>query len=153
MDRKQTSIQELLNEEYTWWEEVRFSLSALLLWFKDKWNHFRYRTQCFRRGYSSRDVWEMQDWFIRNAKPMLQTLSLKYYGYPPEITEEQWSAILAEMAHLLNFMDRWDDSAIRVAVGIPTEDSRAEALALIDKERQKAKERFFFLFSKWFYDL
>lgn len=58
-----------------------------------------------------------------------------------------------KMTQLLDLMDRWDDSAIRTMAGIPAEDNSAEALALIDKECQNAKDRFFFLFGKWFYDL
>ena len=120
---------------------------------RDWWYDLRCRCQRFRRGYSNRDVVEMADWFVCNARPMLQRLSESTYHYPPELTEEQWRQILAEMAQLLDIMDLQDDTAARKAAGIPEDAAGSDVISQISEERLKAKERFFFLFNKWFYDL
>jgi hypothetical protein len=95
----------------------------------------------------------MRDWFIQTAKPMLRELSFKAYNYPEEAGEEQWREILAEMADLLEIMDVWDDTEARKSAGIADGDNSTETLRRISAEKEKAKERFFFLFNKWFYDL
>ena len=84
---------------------------------------------------------------------MLRELSAKAYNHPEEVSEEQWREILLEMASLLEIMDIWDDSAARKQAGVAEGDNSAEALRWISAEKEKAKECFFFLFNKWFYDL
>ena len=119
----------------------------------DGWNDLRYRCQRFKKGYSDRDVWEMRDWFVRTVKPMLRELSAKAYNYPEEVGEEQWREILLEMAELLEIMDLWDDAAARKRAGLAADDNSQDVTQLINAEKEKAKNRFFFLFNKWFYDL
>ena len=84
---------------------------------------------------------------------MLRELSAKAYNYPEDAGEEQWREILLEMADLLEIMDVWDDTAARKSAGAAERDNSTEALHRISAEKEKAKERFFFLFNKWFYDL
>ena len=148
-----TDIMEHLNVEDTWVDKL--FRPFILFWscFMDWWNDMCYRCQRFRKGYSDRDVWEMRDWFIQTAKPMLRELSAQAYNYPEEIGEEQWREILQEMADLLEIMDVWDDAAARKQAGVEADDKSEIAVQLISTEKEKAKNRFFFLFNKWFYDL
>ena len=139
--------------EETWVDRLIHPILWLWVRVKDRWDDLGYRFQRFRKGYSERDVWEMRDWFIRSAKPMLRELSAKAYNYPEDAGEEQWREILLEMADLLEIMDVWDDTAARKSAGVAEDDNSTEALHRISAEKEKAKERFFFLFNKWFYDL
>ena len=146
-------IMEYWGIEETWVDKLLHPFLWVWVRAKDQWDDLRYRCQRFRKGYSERDVWEMRDWFIQTAKPMLRELSAKAYNYPEEAGEEQWREILLEMANLLEIMDVWDDTAARKSAGAAERDNSTEALHRISAEKEKAKERFFFLFNKWFYDL
>lgn len=139
--------------EYTWVDKLLYPFVWCWVRIEEKWKNLRYRSQRFKKGYSDRDVWEMRDWFIQTAKPMLRELSAKAYNYPEEAGEEQWREILLEMADLLEIMDVWDDTAARKQAGVEADDKSQTGAQLIGAEKEKAKNRFFFLFSKWFYDM
>ena len=150
---KNSEVADLLNIEYTWVDKLLHPFIFAASCLADRWNDFRYRCQRFKKGYSERDVWEMRDWFVRTAQPMLRELSTKAYNYPEEAGEEQWRDLLWEMADLLEVMDYWDDAAARKQAGLAPDDKRTEAVKLISAEKCKARDRFFFLFNKWFYDM
>ena len=139
--------------EYTWADKLLHPFIWCWVRVEEMLNNLRYRCQRFKKGYSDRDVWEMRDWFIQTAKPMLRELSAKAYNYPEEAGEEQWREILLEMADLLEIMDIWDDTAARKQAGLEADDKSETTVQLIRAEKEKAKNRFFFLFNKWFYDL
>ena len=141
------------NIEYTWVDKLLHPFIWIWVRIEEKWYDLRYRCQRFKKRYSDRDVWEMRDWFIQTAKPMLREMSAKACNYPEEIGEEQWREILLEMADLLDIMDIWDDTAARKQAGLEADDKSETAVQLISTEKEKAKNRFFFLFNKWFYDL
>ena len=141
------------NIEYTWVDKLLHPFIWIWVRIEEKWKNLRYRSQRFKKGYSDRDVWEMRDWFIQTAKPMLRELSAKACNYPEEAGEEQWREILQEMADLLEIMDIWDDTAARKQAGVVDDDKSQSAVQLISIEKEKAKNRFFFLFNKWFYDM
>ena len=139
--------------EYTWVDKLLYPFVWCWVRIEEKWKNLRYRSQRFKKGYSDRDVWEMRDWFIQTAKPMLRELSAKAYNYPEEAGEERWREILLEMADLLEVMDIWDDAAARKQAGVEVDDKSETAVQLISTEKEKAKNHFFFLFNKWFYDM
>ena len=139
--------------EETWVDKLLHPFLWLWVRVKDLWDNTHYRCQRFWKGYSDSDVWEMRGWFIQTAKPMLRELSAKAYNYPEEAGEEQWREILLEMADLLEIMDIWDDTAARKQAGVEVDDKSETAVQLISTEKEKAKNRFFFLFNKWFYDM
>jgi hypothetical protein len=153
-EKKDTAkFMEQLGVEYTWSDKFLHPFIWIWVRIEDAWRNFCYRCQRFKKGYSDRDVWEMRDWFIRTAKPMLRELSAKAYNYPAEVGEEQWRELLLEMAELLEVMDIWEDGAARKAAGVAENDRSEEAYRLIGAEKEKAKSRFFFFFNKYFYDL
>ena len=147
------NVKEYLGIEETWVDRLIHPFLWLWVQVKDRWDDLHYRCQRFKKGYSDRDVWEMRDWFIQTAKPMLRELSAKAYNYPEEAGEERWREILLEMADLLEIMDVWDDTAARKQAGVAADDKSQAAVQLISTEKEKAKNRFFFLFNKWFYDM
>lgn len=151
--KNNNDLTKVLNIEYTWVDKLLHPFIWLWVRIEEKCRNLRYRCQRFKKGYSERDVWEMRDWFVRTAQPMLRELSTKAYNYPEEAGEEQWRDLLWEMADLLGVIDFWDDAAARKQAGLAPDDKSMEAAKLISAEKEKAKNRFFFLFSEWFYDM
>ena len=144
---------DLLNIEYTRLDKLLHPFLWLWVNAKDQLTQLRYRCQRFKRGYSDYDAYEIRDWFIRTAKPMLQEMRAKTRNHPQEISEEQWQAILLELTELLEIMNIRDDSAARKLAGLAPDYRSTEVYQKISDEVARAKKRFFFLFDLWFFDL
>lgn len=118
---------------------------------------FRARWQRFLRGYSYGDVWSMKYWFMKTAKPML--IHLKNYGisapnglYQDGAENERaaWEAILDEMVECLDLMD---EDNVKKHLGIAGNDYSYKSCEQISDFMCEKKDRFFELFSKYFWDL
>ena len=115
------------------------------------WDSFRRRCQRFIRGYAWSDVWNMDSWFKRTVKPMLEHLLEHHVGYPGgEISNKDWEAILREMIDCLMLMD---EDAVIEYLGIADDDYSAASYQRVNALMDEKKNRFFELFSKWFYYL
>lgn len=96
----------------------------------DIWYPFKYRCQRFARGYADEDMFNIDLWFVETVKPMLTYLKDQGSGFPCEFDDEdEWHNVLAEMIECLNVMDE------------------------NTSETDEAKDKFFELFSKYFYNL
>ena len=131
------------------------------LYYKTKWaiiNAYwglRKRCQRFKRGFSWGDVWDMDQWFMEIAKPMLTHLKTNGNSYPNDFkSRDEWCAVLDEMIDCLELMEedkvyeflgfrRYEDYWRR------TTEDRKKAYEI----RENNKNRFFELFNKHFYDL
>ena len=77
----------------------------------DFWYGFRCRCQRFKRGWAYGDVWDMDVWFMRTAKPMLVHLRDYGIGIPGELVVDgenqraNWENVLTEMINCLDMMD------------------------------------------------
>ena len=118
------------------------------------------RVQRFKRGYSYGDVWDMDHWFKRTVKPMLIHLRDKGIGIPNELYVDgeneriKWEEVLTEM---INCLDMMDEGNVYKHFGfegwvswvrMTTEDYNN-----IYKTMEDNKNRFFELFSKYYYCL
>lgn len=123
---------------------------------KNAINEFRYDFRCrrqrFKRGYADSDVWDMDCWFIRTVKPMLIQLRDNGIGVPNELYQdvddkerEAWEAVLTEMIECLDDMDRY---AVEEKYNLHG-NSYHRSWDVIEKN----KNRFFELFSRYFYSL
>lgn len=117
----------------------------------------RARWQRFKRGYSYGDVWDMDCWFKRTAKPMLIHLRDHGIGIPGDLYKEgaenereAWEAVLTEMIDCLTLMD--EDEAEKY-LGIADDDYSFESYKKVQAFTEEKKNRFFELFGKWFYHL
>jgi hypothetical protein len=113
----------------------------------------QFKRQRREKGYADCDVWEMRTWFVNTARPILMEMSEKVDNHPDELEFEQWRETIKRMAHLLALMDIWDDSTLRKELNINEDDKTADATARLNEKRNEAKDEFFSLFNKWFYDL
>ena len=118
--------------------------------FTNKWWNLRKRCQRFKRGYAWVDVWNMYDWFINTNKPMLEHLLYTHQGYPCGIDNKEWEAILQEMIDCLTLMD---ENKAQEYLNISDDDYSAESRNRVDELTKEKKNRFFELFSEWFYCL
>ena len=120
------------------------------------WDNLRRRCQRFVRGFAWSDVWNMDYWFMRTIKPMLLHLHHHHHGVPMEFenTPSKWKEILNEMIHCLDMMD--EDNVYAFFGFCEIEDYKRmtkEDYENIFNTMEKNKNRFFELFSKYFYDL
>jgi hypothetical protein len=116
--------------------------------FRDVYYNLKYRCQRFVRGYADEDIWNLDIWFVETMKKLLSEFIKRNDGYPADLTEEKWEAILVTMNELLYKMDK-DELCKRIynreLYEIPLEAARE-----ITKEAENNKEEFFRLFSKYF---
>ena len=142
-----------LNIKYTWWEKLLRPFFVMKIRMKERSAQGKYRRQRADKGYSDFDLWEIRTWFVHRIVPMLREMSDKANNHPEEMEFEEWQSLLRHMADLAETMDTWEDGALRKKLGIDEEDYSVESLYRISDEKEKAKEEFFTLFSKWFYHL
>ena len=115
------------------------------------------RYQRFKRGYAWSDVWNMDWWFKRTAKPMLIHLRDHGIGVPNKLyldgaenERAAWEAILTEMVECLELMD--EDNA-RQLLGIADDDHSAESYNKLWDFIEGKKNRLFELFSEHYFSL
>ena len=142
-----------LTPKYAWYEKLFSPFSKLKVRLEEKREKKKIPHQRAKKCYADCDAWEMRTWFVNTAKPMLLEISEKIYDHPQELTFEEWREILKRMAHLLALMDVWDDSALRKELGISEKEKGDNVTTLLNEKRAEAKNEFFALFNKWFYDL
>ena len=113
------------------------------------------RCQRFKRGYSYGDVWDMDFWFMRTVKPMLIHLRDHGIGIPNELYLQDadneriiWENTLTEMISCLELMN--EDNAEKY-LGIENNDFSVEDYNKKWALMEENKNRFFELFSKYFY--
>ena len=75
------------------------------------------------------------------------------HGHPTELTEEEWREILQNMIFFAERMDEdyWWDHYVKEMGGY--DNVSAEQIRLISKKTDEYKDKFFELFSKWFFHL
>jgi hypothetical protein len=113
------------------------------------------RIQRFKRGYSYGDVWNMDFWFMRTVKPMLIHLRDHGIGIPNELYLQDadnerilWENTLTEMISCLDLMDKNNvyDYLGYSKLGPKDYDKVYQIM-------EENKNRFFELFSKYYYNL
>lgn len=121
----------------------------------------RTRCQRFKRGYSYGDVWDMDSWFMRTVKHMLIHLRDHGIGIPNKLyiqdvenERELWENTLTEM---VNCLDMMDEDNVRESLGFTERDSYKrmthEDYKHINEIMEWNKDRFFELFSEYFFSL
>lgn len=135
---------------------ITFYFKVINMRLRYKIDELRNRIQRFKRGYSSSDIWNMYCWFLETAKPMLVYLRNHHCGVPMEFenNSDGWDDVLDEMISCLDMMDE-------VNVYDHFGFGRCDYWKKITKEdyekiyrtMEENKNRFFELFSKYFYDM
>ena len=121
--------------------------------FRMFWYNVRARCQRFKRGWAYRDVWNMNDWFKNTIRPMLIYLADNHVGVPAEFENNPggWKEVLNKMATCLQFMD---EDSVLVSLGIHDYKGMTAAdYKNVHKLMIEYKNRFFELFSEYYFDL
>lgn len=102
------------------------------------------KQMCFllKNGYDVYATWETCDWFVEKMKHILNEYLTHHWGYPSEFeSNEDWENAICKMIRLLGKMPLndydWDVTNFEEKIA----------------ERDSAKDEFFELFSKYFYNL
>lgn len=110
---------------------------------KDTPYKLKWKWQRAMRGYSDSDVWNMFGWFITTVEPMLKDLLESHYGYPGDMTNEEFEDKLRE---LLKYIDGMKEREYE-------EEMTVEDIEEGYKMQCENKDKFFKLFSELFYAL
>lgn len=124
---------------------------------KNTISDFRYRCQRFKCGWAYGDVWDMDAWFMHTVKPMLIHLRDYGIGIPNELYIEgdneriNWENVLTEM---INCLDMMDEDKVYEYLGLDsykhmTKEDYEKCYGIMKEN----KNRFFELFSKYYFDL
>lgn len=93
-----------------------------------------------KNGYDVYATWETCDWFVEKMKHIFNEYLTHHWGYPNEFkSNEEWETIICRMIELLEKMNYLDYSV--------------KDYEKLIQERDAAKDEFFELFSKYFYNL
>ena len=117
----------------------------------DFWYDSRCRCQHFKRGWAYGDVWDIDLWFMRTIKPMLIHLRDHGVGFPGTFNNrDEWKVILTEMINCLDMMDEYN---VDKSLGFYDDDHlwSMEDYKRVYEIMEENKNRFFELFSKYFY--
>lgn len=117
-------------------------------WYKNLKNiplYFKLIHHLMKKGYDEYATWETFYWFIDTMKPILQDYKRTMQGYPANMTEEEWNKIIDRMIELLNLMDERNEKYLA--------EEYSKYPLKGDTEREIAKNKFFKLFSEYFYNL
>ena len=148
-DSKNNAQVDVVKQKVSLLQRVKF------LFYTPKWRIYDWfyntkaKFQRFRRGYADKDVWDLDRWFIETVKPMLQQLHDGHMGYPGDMTPELWEETLRDMIRCLDYMD---ESAVEAHLGLENDPS-PQACEEIWSVMTENKDRFFELFSKYFWKL
>jgi hypothetical protein len=135
-------------------------------WYKNLLNIPYYFKQIFyliKHGYDNSAVWNINSWFVDNMKNILMEYEKNRVGTPILVenfpwgdakneeeekiikkNEEEWKRIINRMIELLNLMDESNDAY---------DDLEYKDWKKDQEKMKAAKNEFFELFSKYFYDL
>lgn len=132
--------------------------SRIKFFIREKIFNFRVRYQRFKRGWSYSDVWDIDAWFMDVIKPMLIHLRDHGVGIPLSLYEEgvederaAWEAILTEMIECLDCME--EDAVLKKLELYECTSWKKEDYEAVTNMMENNKNRFFELFSKYFYSL
>lgn len=114
------------------------------------------KIQRFIRGYADEDVWQMDYWFINIIPKMLRQLRDKGRGYPSKFkSKEEWDNELNKMIYYLeqsNPLDNKEENEYSSDENFEPKKFIQKELE-IQKQKDKTKNKFFNLFSEYFWEL
>lgn len=139
------------NIKWTFWDKITLPFYRSRRWFKDSFYAIKYAYYRLRDGYDCRDVFNIDYGFTVKYKKILENFKKYNNGYPTELTWEAWNTTIDEMLYHLQFMTEEDVEA--ELISYVDSESYYVADDTIYKIMEEHKNKFFELFSKYFYSL
>lgn len=133
------------------WYKKEKLLRKITLFFQD----IKFARQRIKYGWCDRDTWDIDMWFLAVIPPMLEHLKNINHGYPAEMTEEEWHAILDRMIFLFHeaAKDEIDVKELNELYEKGDKQAWFEGCQKFWKYQDECKNEAFDLFKKWFRDL
>ena len=132
------------------WYTITWPLRKIRWWLKDLHWDVHYGLQRMFRGYDEVDTFETFAKFIERYSKILTDYRKHHIGYCGEMTEEEWDATIDEMIYHLKYMD--EETVIDELENDVPENWSVSAKT-VSEVLDSHKDRFFELFSKYFYNL
>ncbi len=132
------------------WGTIVWPFRRLKFKIKDIYWEIRYGFQRMFNGYDVVDTFEVFAKFIDRYTKILTKLRNTHCGYPCSLTEEEWDNILDEMIYHLKYMD---EETVTEELEKDVPDDWSASYKTVSEILDKHKDRFFELFSKYFYNL
>jgi hypothetical protein len=107
------------------------------------WTKLKRNTQRFKRGYADIDVWNFCDWYLEIIPKMLTQLKEENYGFPADITEEQWEEYLTGMIDNFNNARTYEEKASEEIDYKKANDLYTKSLEYLTCGMNMLRERFF----------
>jgi hypothetical protein len=135
---------------YELWNTITTPYYKAKWWLKETYWEIRYGFERMFKGYDSVDTFETFAKFIERYTKILTDLRKCHYGYPGNITEEEWDNILDEMIYHLHYMDE-ETVTEELEKNVPDDWSASNKTTY--EILEKHKNEFFKLFSEHFFSL
>ena len=107
--------------------------------------YFKLMHHLVKYGYDEYAHWETFNWFIDTMKLILMSYRKNHCGFPMELDEETWDKTIDHMLELLDLMDECNPKYVSEEYMLGCSKKY--------KEMEEAKDEFFQLFAKYFYNL
>lgn len=132
------------------WDSITFPFWRIRRWVIDTYWEIRYGFQRMFKGYDAVDTFELFAKFTERYENILKKYREYHYGYPSNMTEKEWEAVVDEMIYHLHYMNEHNVED-ELSKGMP-EDWVPSSITVYEI-MERHKDDFFKLFSKYFYNL
>lgn len=147
---KQKEFKTLKDKLENIWDIITTPFWKTKRWIKDAYWETRYGFQRMFKGYDFVDTFETFAKFTERYSKILVDYRKRHIGYCAEMTSEEWDGIIDEMIYHLHYMD--EETVIEeLEKDVP--DNWSASYKTVGEILDKHKDRFFELFSKYFYNL
>ena len=132
------------------WSTITIPFYRIRFWIRERCWEVRYGFERMRKGYDSVDVFDLFPQFTKRYYKILVEFKKIHDSHPMNMTEEEWNDIINEMIYHLYFMDEYN---IHKEFETGMFRDKLQDYKTMDEIMNKHKDKFFELFSKYFYDL
>ena len=132
------------------WISISWPFYRFKSWLKDIYRKTSYCFQRMFKGYDAVDTFELFAKFAERYENILKEYKANHYGYPADMTLEEWEAVIDKMIYHLHYMNE-NNVEKELKKNVP-EDWHPSSLTVY-KIMEQHKNEFFVLFSKYFYNL
>lgn len=136
--------------KWSTWDKITIPFYRASRIIKDAYWNIRYGFQRMFKGYDSVDCFDTFEKFIERYTKILTEFKKHNHSYPLGMTEEEWLNIIDEMIYHLHYMNE-DNVDKELKKYVP--EGWIPCCKTSGKIMDKHKEKFFELFSKYFYNL
>ena len=142
------------HDQFDWklsmWDKITIPFYRVKRIIIDAYWEVRYGFQRMFNEFDSVDVFSMDTKFIQRYQKILKRYKENHWGYPNDMTNEEWEGIIDKMIFHLYYMD--EDNVIKELEGVVPEGWTASH-KIVSEVMDKHKDEFFKLFSEYFFDL